>query len=401
MHKDRKIAYFSMEIALRNDLPTYSGGLGVLAGDTIKSFADLNFPVVAMTMIYKKGYFIQRLSDKGEQKQESVLWDPEDILRKLPQKVSVKIENREVVVGVWEYLQTGVEGTVPVYFLDTDLEENDPRDREISYQLYGGEKYMRLCQELVLGIGGIKMLRALGYQNFDTYHMNEGHAAFLTLELLAENEWKDERVRELCMFTTHTPVPAGHDRFDYDLAYSVAGDQLPWHIKEIAGFDELNMTILALNLSRYTNAVSKKHGEVSSNMFEDYQIDSITNGVHPGTWVSKPLSALFDKYISEWHSDPEASFNRAEGIPLKELESAHNKAKMELIQYIKDHKNIKFEENILTIGFARRAATYKRADLLFTDINRLIKIADGKIQFVFAGKAHPDAYRCAGSILHS
>jgi len=389
MHKDRKIAYFSMEIALRNDLPTYSGGLGVLAGDTIKSFADLDFPVVAMTMLYRDGYFIQRLLRNGEQQQEKVSWNPEDILRKLPQQVSIAIEGREVIVGVWEYLQTGVEGTVPVYFLDTDLEENDLQDRQISSQLYGGEKYMRLCQELVLGFAGIKMLRALGYKQFETYHMNEGHAAFLTLQLLAENGWQDDKVRELCMFTTHTPVAAGHDKFEYDLAYRVAGNQLPWHIKEIAGENELNMTKLALNMSRHTNAVSKKHGEVSRDMFPDYQINSITNGVHAGTWVCKQMAGVFDKYISDWHSNPELSFAKADGIPLQEIEDAHLVSKRKLIKYIKQVRGIEFSEDILIIGFARRAATYKRADLLFSDIKRLIQIASGRVQFVFAGKAHP------------
>ena len=303
--RDLMIAYFSMEIGLESDVPTYSGGLGVLAGDTLKSASDLGLPVVAISLLYRKGYFRQVIDENGWQREEAVEWNPADHMQLLPQKAKVRLEGRDVWIQAWKYEVRGATGScLPIYFLDTDLEENDVWDRGITYHLYGGEENYRLKQEIVLGIGGTRMLRALGI-DIKKYHMNEGHAALLTLELLQENKrdiestwderavWNDEAVKDLCIFTTHTPVEAGHDRFSYEMVQSVLGDYFPFELlKELAGEKELNMTTLGLNLSGYHNGVAKKHGQVSQNMFPGYDIRSITNGVHTRTWTHPKFAAL-------------------------------------------------------------------------------------------------------------
>ena len=382
-------AYFSMEIGLRNDLPTYSGGLGILAGDTLKSASDLAAPLVAVSLLYNKGYFIQSIDEQGNQHEQSVMWTPSDLLTLMPERIEVAIDGRQVKIQAWKYAQIGVTGhELPIFFLDTNLPENTPFDREITSQLYGGDLYQRLVQEIVLGIGGIKMLDALGYQDLETYHMNEGHAAFLTLELLPRYNWQDAEVRKHCIFTTHTPVPAGHDEFPYDMAYKVMGNYLPWHIKEIAGHHTLNMTILSLNMSRFANGVAKKHGEVSRNMFPDFDIDSITNGVHSVTWTAESFQKLFDTYVPQWRVQPELLVH-AEQIPNTEIWDNHQTEKQRLFNYIKKTTGIDLDPNILTLGFARRSATYKRGDLIFSDLERLTAMCKGKVQLVFAGKAHP------------
>jgi starch phosphorylase len=291
--RERKIAYFSMEIGVDWRIPTYSGGLGVLAGDAIKSCADLKVPLVAVTILYEKGYFNQKLDSQGNQQELPVKWNPKDFLKPLPNKVGVKIENRTVAIQAWQYDVMGITGhTVPIIFLDTDLKENSEYDRGLNDYLYGGDQWYRLLQEIILGIGGVRMLHTLGYTEIKKYHMNEGHASLLTLELLNERKrkeepiWDFEAVRDICVFTTHTPVPAGHDRFPYDLVKRALGDFVSFDVlKMLAGEDRLNMTLLALNLSKYINGVAKKHGEVSQSMFPGYHIESITNGVHSYTWT--------------------------------------------------------------------------------------------------------------------
>src|SRR5690348_7172049 len=228
----RFIAYFSMEIALENDMPSYSGGLGVLAGDTIRAAADLRLPMVAVSLLYRKGYFTQRLSEDGSQSEDPVEWRVEDFLAEEPARASVTIENRRIELRCWRYSAKGVHGfEVPVYFLDADLPANAEFDRNLTGSLYGGDSYYRLCQEVVLGVGGVRMLRALGYEDLTRYHMNEGHAALLSLQLLRDEAEKAgrqsirkediERVRSKCVFTTHTPVPAGHDRFSMEFVTRV------------------------------------------------------------------------------------------------------------------------------------------------------------------------------------
>ncbi len=396
--KERRIAYFSMEIGIDSCIPTYSGGLGVLAGDTIKSFADLKVPMVAVTILYEKGYFNQKLDIEGNQQELPVQWNPGDLLRPLPNKVTLQIEDRIITIGAWQYDVLGITGhNMPIIFLDTDLKENSEYDRGLNDYLYGGDEWYRLLQEIVLGIGGMRMLNELGYTEIKKYHMNEGHASLLTLELLNERKrakgpiWDFEAVRGLCVFTTHTPVPAGHDQFSYDLVKRALGDFIPFEVlKMLAGGDRLNTTLLALNLSKYINGVAKKHGEVSQSMFPGYQIESITNGVHSYTWTCDSFRKLYDKYIPGWNNDP-FSLRYALSIPKEEIWQAHAEAKRKLIDYINRTVKAWFDCEIFTIGFARRAALYKRADLIFSDINRLMHISShiGKIQLVFAGKAHP------------
>ncbi|HJU03819.1 MAG TPA: alpha-glucan family phosphorylase, partial [Nitrospiraceae bacterium] len=302
----RKIAYFSMEVGINARIPTYSGGLGVLAGDTIRAAADLNVPMVAVTLLHRKGYFYQRLGTDGWQTEEPVEWIVEDFLTEMPERVKVAIEGRTVELRCWRYEVQGVGGhTIPIYFLDADLSQNSDYDRTLTHFLYGGDQHYRLCQEVILGIGGVRMLRALGYDALDRFHMNEGHASLLVLELLDEEACKAGRnaitdedidaVRKQCVFTTHTPVPAGQDKFAMDQVMRVLGRRGVYDRKDVFCCEGvLNMTYLALNLSHYVNGVAKKHGEVSQAMFSRYVIDAITNGVHAATWVSEPFAKLYD-----------------------------------------------------------------------------------------------------------
>jgi starch phosphorylase len=398
MEKERSIAYFSMEIAIDPRLPTYSGGLGVLAGDTLRSCADLKVPVVAVTLLYEKGYFFQKLDEEGSQDELPAHWKPEDYLRLLPEKIQVGFEGRSVEVTAWRYEIVGITGySVPVIFLDTNLPENSEFDRGLTSSLYGGDEKYRLAQEIILGIGGVRMLRKLGYTEVKKYHMNEGHASLLVLELLRERKeeeepgWDFEGVRRSCVFTPHTPVAAGHDHFPYALAKDVLGEYMPVEgIKMLGGDDGLDMTFLALNLSHYINGVAKRHGEVSRRMFPGYTIDSITNGVHSYTWTADSFRRLYDKYIPGWTADS-FTLRYVLGIPKQEIWDAHAESKKVLIDYVNRETNAGMDYDSFTVGFARRATQYKRMDLIFSDIERLRRIAReaGNIQFIFAGKAHP------------
>jgi len=402
---DARIAYFSMEIGLRVDLPTYSGGLGVLAGDTIKAAADHHLPFVAVTLLYREGYFNQHLDEHGNQTEEPVSWDPATLLTELREiTIGVEIAGRNIALRPWLYRVEGANGgQVPVFFLDSDLPENEPEDRKLTARLYGGDRRYRLSQEIILGIGGLRLLRQLEISGIRNFHLNEGHAALLTLELLRlyrrdieetwdpDQVWDHERVRQQCVFTTHTPVPAGHDRFDYGLVTELLGDFIPIEVlKRFAGEEDLNLTHLALNLCRHTNAVSKCHSMVSRRMFPGYQIKSVTNGVHSPSWTCPEFQDLYDRYLPEWRLD-NSLLRNAIRIPATELFQAHQNAKQRLLQYIMDHCGSKFDPEILTLGFARRATPYKRATLLFTDPDRLNRITrdQGPLQLVLAGKAHP------------
>src|SRR5215471_8033922 len=421
----RFIAYFSMEIALENAMPSYSGGLGVLAGDTIRAAADLRLPMVAVSLLYRRGYFTQRLAEDGSQTEEPVAWRVEDFLTEEPARASVPIENRRLELRCWRYSVKGVHGfEIPVYFLDADLPSNTEFDRNLTGSLYGGDSYYRLCQEVVLGIGGVRMLRALGYSDLTRFHMNEGHAALLSLELLGEEAQKAgrssirgediEKVRGKCVFTTHTPVPAGHDRFPmeyltrvfpeqngfFDLKDASAADLVkrilqaeqdyPDLLQAARAGASLNMTYLALSLSTYVNGVAKLHGETSRKMFPQVPIEAITNGVHAGTWVSPAFAELFDRYISSWRED-NYSLRSALGMPPEELWASHLIAKHDLFETVRTKTGLSLDPDAFTIGFARRATGYKRADLILSDLDRLRQIAKGagKFQIVYAGKAHP------------
>ena len=396
------VAYFSMEIAVQPDMPTYSGGLGVLAGDTLRAAADMGLNLAAVTLVHRRGYFRQHLDAEGNQTEEAQPWEPEKLLAAEEPVVTVMLEDRSVAVRAWRYDLQGVTGrSIPIYFLDTDLEQNDPRDRDLTGQLYGGDSDYRLRQEAVLGIGGARILNALGYQPI-VYHMNEGHAALLTVAVLKEQiggrdlasvTGRDlDEVCQRCVFTTHTPVPAGHDRFSLEQAYRILGHECAALLERVGGCHDglLNMTYVALSFSRFVNGVAMQHGKVSRAMFPNYTIDAITNGVHAATWTSPSFQAVFDKHMPRWRRD-NVTLRYAIDVPENEIAEAHAAAKHSLISTVAERTGVALNPDIFTIGFARRAATYKRADLLFLDPERLIKVAQefGGLQIIYSGKAHP------------
>jgi starch phosphorylase len=401
-HSSVSVAYFSMDVAIDSGIPTYSGGLGILAGDMLRSAADLGVPIVAVTLAHRKGYFEQRLDAQGNQSESPSKWSPESRLELIEPRVTISIEGREVRVRAWQFCFHGITGhVVPLLFLDTDLEENEPRDRVLTDHLYGGDEHYRLCQEAVLGFGGMAMLRALGHSGLRVFHMNEGHSALITLALLEEqsgtrsaraiSEKEVEAVRRQCVFTTHTPVAAGHDRFPSELVHQVLGEARTAALSQMRVMNsELNMTELALRLSSFVNGVSMRHGEVSRDLFPGYNVGAITNGVHAAAWTSAPFCALFDRALPEWRRD-NCYLRYAVGIPPAEIRQAHAQAKKDLLHQIKWLTGTQLDEKVFTLGFARRATGYKRADLLFTDLERLKEIARraGPFQLVYAGKAHP------------
>lgn len=426
MGDDRRVAYFSMEIAVDPAMPTYAGGLGVLAGDTLRSCADLGVPILAVTLLHRKGYLTQSLDASGWQRESETSWKVDHYLVELPPRVVVRIEGRAVHVRAWRGELDGIAGAkVPVFFLDTDVPENADWDRTLTHFLYGGDACYRLCQEAILGLGGVRMMRALGYADIQRFHMNEGHASLLTLELLLEEARKAGRtaiaaddlaaVRSRCIFTTHTPVQAGHDRFPMPLVAQVLGRHGGF-FAQVDGFcadfvrsvlqadngepnpadifsphHTLNLTYLALNLSHYVNGVAKRHAEVSRGLFGKPQIEAITNGVHAATWTSPPFQALFDRHIPGWRAD-NFSLRYAHGLAGSELWAAHVEAKRRLLDHIRDRGHGTLDGAVLTLGVARRAAAYKRANLLLTDEARLKAVAaqHGRLQVIFAGKAHPN-----------
>jgi starch phosphorylase len=399
-----RIAYFSMEIALQNDIPTYSGGLGVLAGDTMRSATDLELPVVAITLVSRAGYFQQTIDSEGRQKEAPLYWQPADHAERLNAKIAVTIENRTVWISAWLYILQGhMNGQQPIILLDTDVAENSAEDRQITDTLYGGDSTYRLKQEIVLGIGGMRLLQALGFE-IRQYHMNEGHSALLGLELLRRFKYASEdlrpgeslydipRVRECCCFTTHTPVEAGHDHFDYHLVQRVLDNFIDIAtLKHLAGEASLNMTRLALNLSEHVNGVAKRHAEVSSKMFPGYRVKAITNGVHPYTWASPGFARLYDQHLPGWCHEPELLVRADCCIADEAIVHAHREAKVMLLDRIALLTGKTFDMQQPILGFARRMTAYKRPDLLFSDLERLQAIArKHPFQIVLAGKAHPN-----------
>ena len=390
----RQVAYFSMEVALANEIPTYAGGLGVLAGDTLRSCADLSVPVVAVSLVHRKGYFHQEIHGDWQVEREAS-WAPERLLDEATPRVTLALEGRDVQLRAWRYDMVGSSGyVVPVLLLDTDVPENGPEDRRITDRLYGGDARHRLMQEMVLGVGGVRLLHALGCSGLRTFHLNEGHAAFAPLELLRAagptDGWDFSPVRNRTVFTTHTPVAAGHDQFDWSLVSRVLGDFVPRDVFEmLGGRDRLNMTHLALNLSHYVNGVALRHQEVSSDLFPQYEIHQITNGVHARTWSSSSFRALFDRHIPGWRDDP-LMLHNALALPPGEVMDAHRRAKDALLDVIVKRTGRRLRPDVLTLGFARRATAYKRPELVFSNLSLLRAMAKTRpMQFVFAGKAHP------------
>jgi starch phosphorylase len=385
-----RVAYFSMEIGIKSNIPTYSGGLGVLAGDVIRSSADLRIPLIAVTLLSKEGYLKQKITPDGIQLESPEEWEPSKFMSLLPATVTIRIGESKVKVGAWVYNQESMTGgVVPVLFLTTDIEGNAKYDRKITDSLYSGDEAYRLKQEIVLGMGGVKILEALNI-NIKKYHMNEGHSSLLTLELLKRNEMNADKVKNLCVFTTHTPVEAAFDKFSYDLVSKVLGPELPQEVLiKYGGSSNLNMTLLALNLSKYTNGVTETHMEYSRKIFPGYNIQEIINGVHSYTWTCQYFRQLFDTYIRGWANEPELLV-RVDAIPNDELWAAHIKAKQDLLDFVNEKVGVKMDVGTLTLGFARRATAYKRATMVFSDLEKLEEVArQGKIQLIFAGKAHP------------
>jgi len=396
------VAYFSMEIAINPAMPTYSGGLGVLAGDTLRSAADLGVPLVAFTLLHRKGYFQQHLDARGFQTEEVQPWNPSDFCTEEPARITVSVEDRVVNVRAWRYDLVGRYGhIIPIYLLDTDVDGNSTWDRGLTDHLYGGDANYRLQQEIVLGMGGVRMVNALGHR-VNVYHMNEGHAALLTLALIehqmgggpigAPTEADLKLVRQRCVFTTHTPVPAGHDRFSTEQTIRILGADRTTRLERLGCYRDgmLNMTLLALKFSRYANGVAMQHAKVSREMFPEFTIDSITNGVHAPTWVSEPIQQMLDEECPAWRRD-NLYLRGAIDVPEKNILKAHARAKEDLLAEIGSRSGIVLDPKVLTLGFARRVATYKRASLMFTDPERLEEIAQaaGGLQIIYAGKAHP------------
>ena len=390
-NKNIKIAYFSAEIGLSSSLPTYSGGLGVLAGDHIKASADAGIEMLGISLLYKEGYFKQLLDKEGNQKEEYPRFELGDNLSLLPNKFSIKIRGREVWIQAYEYLHTSETGhIIPIYFLDTDIDENISEDRMITLRLYSGDKNHRILQESILGFGGIRFLDAYDFDSIEKFHMNEGHSSFLTLALLEKYKKNEEKVKSMCHFTTHTPVAAGHDNFSTERCSNILNSLMPNDLNLPSIKDNrLHMTELGLYYSNTANGVSKLHGKVAQDQFPDFDIDYITNGVYHPHWIGDSFAQLFNDYFKNWKMDPNLLLN-VDNIDNEKIISAHKQQKDELINYANLFTENKLSSDVLTIGFARRAAEYKRAGLIFSNIEKLIEIGSGKIQMIFSGKAHPN-----------
>ena len=402
-----EIAYFSMEIELEPGIPTYSGGLGVLAGDMLRSAAEAALPVVAVSLVHRRGYFRQHLDAQGQQTETDDAWRPEDRLERLEPVVPVHINGREVRLQAWKYSLRGTTGhEVPVILLDAQAPGNSPpgnspNDERLTDHLYGGDENYRLCQEVILGFGGRAMLAALGLAGIRIYHMNEGHSSLLTLGLLQQQlagrtiptEADVDAVRKQCVFTTHTPVPAGHDKFSRQLTSQILSPDQVALLDAVQGWHDglLNMTYLGLRFSHYINGVAMHHADISRGMFPEYPVHAITNGVQAAHWVSPAFQQLFDRHIPEWRRD-NLYLRYAHKIDAAEIGQTHHASKCALLAALREKSGASFNEKVLTIGFARRATQYKRLDLLFSDLDRLRHIANqvGPLQVACGGKAHPN-----------
>lgn len=381
-----------MEMAFDDRFKNYAGGLGVLAADTAYSLADLGINAACVTLWYHQ----------NDEKEKTL--DPSLYMKKREETIEVQIEGRKVKVVIWQMDIVGKGGfVVPVFFLSAYTPENTKWDRDLTKYLYASDRYTRLGQEAVLGIGGYRALKKMGYSTIDYYHMNEGHTALIGLERLRANGNVEEVVRNKSTFTTHTPVPAGHDYFDYPLAQETLGDILPPNIKDIATHDKLGMTQLAMNLSVRTNSVAKRHREVTQEMFPGREIENVTNGMYHPRWVGNPMKELFDTHLENWEQDPSV-FEHSFNIPNEDIFHTHMAQKKELIDWINGQPQCfsmedltnddYFNEDTLTIGFARRFVPYKRPSLIFKNLDKLREVGYKKLQIVFAGRCHPDDMFC-------
>ena len=381
------IAYVTAEIGLTTAIPTYSGGLGVLAGDHVKAAADVGVPLIGVTLFYKRGYGKQSIDALGEQHLDFPLCEPADVLEDTGVQVEMAFEGEIVRIHAWRRTVQGRSGhTVPVLFLDTDIDGNSPVWRPVSNLLYGGDNLNRLRQEAILGLGGFQVLKAMGYTDNLHAHLNEGHTAFFAAAML-HDLGSVAKTRARVHFTTHTPVAAGYDRFQHAEVQRVVGKYIPPAVAQLGGASELNMAWLAAALADTVNGVSVINARVATTLFNNVKIDAVTNGVHFDTWVAPEMGALYDHYLPGWRFKPE----RLRDITLVDdgdFDRSRRRAKRELIEYANGETQLGFDTEVLTLGFARRVAPYKRATLIFTDLERLLAMGKGRLQILFAGKAH-------------
>ena len=398
-----QVAYFSMEIMMESDIPSYAGGLGVLAGDLLRSCADMEVPAIGVSLVYSGTVYAQAIQRDGTQVFREVDWRKMEQFTKLPYRITLRLKGEDVRVGCWRYDFVGLHGfVVPAYLLDTNLEENSEWARSITTNLYEDKWELRFAQEALLGVGGVKMVRELGYHRIKTFHMNEGHSTMVSLALLEENEYVDDRVRQQCVFTTHTPIPEGHDKFDYTLAHSVAETYIPWHIKKIASEDIFSMTHLGMNMSKMSLAVSRKHRAVTEHIFPGHSFGYVTNGVHHRSWIGHFQQDLYQKYMPGFLDDP-MLLAGSDRVPDEALWETHQTAKRELLGYVNKHLishspmstgvdhtfHDDFEDSILTIAIARRPVPYKRPLLLYKDVERLRALGKNKLQIIQCGRGSP------------
>jgi glycogen phosphorylase len=386
------IAYLCLEIGLEADMKTYAGGLGILAGDTLKSAADLGIPMIGVTLLYKNGYFKQDIDSKGVQLASPDIWDWENKLKPTNYDFKLELENNDINIKVWKYELGGLQSNVPIYFLDADLDLNNDNIREVSQNLYTSQELTRFYQELILGVGGVKFLELLEKEDTEIkitkYHLNESHAGLAILPLLGS--YTKAEVREKIVFTTHTPIVTGHKIYELSFLEKHLGQYFEHIPKELYRENGVNMTELCLEFSGFSNGVSKKHAVVTHEMFDEYKIEHITNGVHHLTWLNPSLTEFFDKNIPDWRLDL-SKLRVVSSLFETEIHTAIDKGKARLLNFLNQKYQYEFDTEVFTIGFARRAANYKRASLIFQDKARLDKIAQkyGKLQLIFAGKAYP------------
>ncbi len=382
------IAYFVMEVGLDENIPTYSGGLGTLTGDTLYSFADLGIPAVCITLLYKKGYVYQKIGKDGRQMDLEDNWNYTEKLNPLPIQIELPIKDKNQKIKVWEYTVKG-KRNIKILFLDGDIDGNDERVRDAFQRLYYSDKERRLIQEIALGIGGYRALKTLGY-HITLYHINESHSAFLLFELLKENP-NPEDVKKKVVFTTHTSLPVGHDIFPLDMVKEQLKlyDGINWK-DEATADNNLDLSLLSAKYSSIVNAVSLKHKFITKRSYAFREVDYITNGVYHKRWVCEELKDIYDRYLPSWDDNP-ALLKQAYDIPSIELLKAHLEAKEKLINFINKNYDASFIVECPMLCVARRITAYKRNNLILRDMERLIKIAEkfGCLQLVFAGKAHP------------
>ena len=388
------VGYFTAEIGIWSELHTYSGGLGVLAGDHVKSAADAEINLIGVTLLYREGYGRQHIDETGNQTESFAAIDPSDHLIDTGLELTLPLDGGTLYSKIWKIEVVGVTGhVVPVYFLDTHHPENSGYHRRLGARLYGGNDDVRIRQEYLLGVGGVRLLNKMD-KDFSGLHLNEGHCSFALLELLNQG-WSRADLSKKILFTTHTPVPAGHDRFNWDDVNEVLGELMPDDAVELVksvgdpeGGARCSMSHLAVALAEQVNAVSNLNAEVASKMFDNYQIHPLTNGVHHITWTSPIMAELFNSQLPGWKQNP-ALLANADQLSSDDLLDARRKNRKVFRELVKASTGVELKEDRLTIGFARRFATYKRANLVFHDLDKLREIGAGKIQFVFSGKAHP------------